>query len=108
MIHIHTLFAEKEGVLFQTEHAKGLGSTQNTRKLYDMHGAPKTQTHDLLILKIITWVLGSDPQKSIPLQRFSVVFFGRKWSEVGIEPKNLSKSRIEHRTFGFSASCATN
>ena len=72
------------------------------------HEAPKTQTHDLLILKIITWVHGSEPQKSVPLQRFPALFFVRKWSKVGIEPRNLSKSRIEHRTFGFSASRATN
>ena len=34
MIHIQTLFAEREGFLFKTEHAKGLGSTQNTSESY--------------------------------------------------------------------------
>ena len=64
--------------------------------------------HDLTILKIETWVRGSEPQKSVPLQRFSTFFFGRKWSKVGIEPRNRSKLGFEHRTIGFSASRATN
>ena len=47
------------------------------------HGAPKTQTHDLLILKIITWVRGSEPQKSFPLQRFSALPNHSTYKELG-------------------------
>ena len=35
------------------------------RKLADQHESPKTQTHDLAILKIATWVRGSEPEKSV-------------------------------------------
>ena len=65
-------------------------------------------SHDLLILKLETWVRGSEPQKSVPLNAFPLFSLEESWSKVGIEPRNRSKSRIEHRTFGFSASRATN
>ena len=81
---------------------------QSKSKLCFRPSKPRGSENRLMttILKLETWV--REPQKSVPLQRFSAFFFGSKWSKVGIKPRNLSKSRIESTTFRFSASRATN
>ena len=79
---------------------------ENPRNCYSYQGSPKTQIRDLTILKITTWCVGLSHRKVFLDNAFPLFSLEESWSKVGIEPeigRKWPKSRIEHKTFGFSA-----
>ena len=51
---------------------QSLGHARATVQL--QHGSPKTRTYDFLILKILTWLRGSEPHRSLSVRALHNAF----------------------------------